>query len=349
MQARAVAILIGFSSMVGASGSVFAWDDFGHMEVAAVAYRDLKPAARKRVAELLKRNPRYSNWILGASPADRDRVAFLRAATWADAIKQDPDYSNDEQNLPTAGQNLGYSDKLRHAYWHFVDQPFSPDGTPLVAAPTPNAVTQIALFRTTLASGADDDLKSYDLAWLLHLAGDLHQPLHCVSRFDHNDPTGDRGGNNVKITGAAHAVPCDDPRYCPFDGPSELHAFWDDATGSSYNTAEVENAVRTLPRPDAQAAAKLDPADWIGEGLELAQSAVYVSPIGVGDGPFAVDATYQGDATTLAKKRIALAGARLAAVIEDGFAKEAAAAKEAAKAPKKQTAKARKQEKQGQK
>jgi hypothetical protein len=45
----------------------------------------------------------------------------------------------------------------------------------------------------------------------------------------------------------------------------------------------------------------------------------------VGDGPFAIDAKYQDEATALAKQRIALAGARLAALLDDTFAKEAKA------------------------
>jgi S1/P1 Nuclease len=320
--------MVAFSASLCANRSALAWDDFGHMEVAAVAYKNLKPAARKRALALLKLNPRYTNWILGASSNDKDRVAFMRAATWADAIKSDPQYTskNDDQTLPTAGQNLGYVDKLRHAYWHFADQPFSPDGTTLIATPSPNVSTQIAAFRATLASAdASDDVKSYDLTWLLHLVGDVHQPLHCVSRFDKADPTGDRGGNNVKITGNSLPPICDDPRYCPFDPASELHAFYDDIAGAGYGTAKVETDMRTLPKPDPQQAAVLDEGVWLKEGLDLAQSAVYVGPIGIGDGPFTVDVGYQDGAVALGKQRIALAGMRLAAVLNDCFAKEAAA------------------------
>ena len=45
--------------------------------------------------------------------------------------------------------------------------------------------TQIVAFRKTLGdSGASDELKSYDLVWLLHLVGDVHQPLHATTRFN---------------------------------------------------------------------------------------------------------------------------------------------------------------------
>ncbi|HVU52096.1 MAG TPA: S1/P1 nuclease [Polyangia bacterium] len=300
-----------------------AWDDFGHMEVAAVAYPLLTAKTKAKVATLLALNPRYANWIVGAKAADRPRAAFMRAATWADSIKSDPGYGGtDPQTGPAAGQNIGYADHLKHAYWHFVDQPFSPDGTALVPAPAPNAATQIPLLRAALAdAGASDDVRSYDLVWLLHLVGDVHQPLHCVSRFDHADPTGDRGGNDVKITGNAQPPVCDDPRYCPFGPPAELHAFMDDIEGSGYATAPAVAAAAALPPAPKTAAAVVDVSAWIAEGLDAARTKVYVAPIEAGDGPFTVTPAYQAAMVELGKKRVALAGARLARLLNDALGK----------------------------
>lgn len=299
-----------------------AWDDFGHMVVAAVAFNKLTPATRQNVARLLKINPRYANWIVGARRGDEDRMAFMRAATWADSIKIDPRYTSDPQTAPTAGQNIGYADLSRHAYWHFVDQPFSPDRTPLVPPPAPNAATQIPVLRAALASaGTDDDVKSYDLVWLLHLVGDVHQPLHCVSRYDAGDRDGDRGGNAVRIMGNTPPPVCDDPRYCPFGPPNELHAFYDDILGAGYAVGPAEQAAEHLPKPDPKLAAITDEKVWIQEGLELAQKAVYVPPIGVGDGPFAITADYQKAAVELGRKRVALAGARLAKLLNETLGK----------------------------
>jgi S1/P1 Nuclease len=302
-----------------------AWDDFGHMEVAAVAYPALAAKTKARVAKLLALNPRYANWIVGAkrTTAERARAAFMRAATWADSIKSDPQYAAaDAQTAPTAARNLGYTDLLRHAYWHFVDQPFSPDGTPLPTPPAPNAATEIPLLRAALADAAtSDDVRSYDLVWLLHLVGDIHQPLHCVSRFDAADLAGDRGGNNVKLTGAAQPPVCDDPRYCPFGAPNELHAFFDDLAGSGYATAPPLAAAAKLAKPDKKAAAVSDVAVWIEEGLSIAQTKIYVAPIGTGDGPFAVTAAYQALADKLGAQRIALAGARLASLLNEALGK----------------------------
>jgi len=320
---RTVAIGLLSASTVLFAPSARAWDDFGHMEVATVAYKSLTRQTKKRVAELLLLNPRYPNWIVGARPTDTNRVAFMRAATWADSIKSDPLYgAADSQTATTASQNIGYADHLRHAYWHFVDQPFSPDGTALPQPSTPNAATQIPIFRAALsAPTTSNDVKSYDLVWLLHLVGDIHQPLHCVSRFDHADPAGDRGGNNVKIGGNAQPPVCDDPRYCPFGPPNELHAFYDDIAGAGYGTAPVEAAAARLLAPDPQAALIRDETTWIKEGLALAQAKIYVLPIGIGDGPFQVTAAYQAAAYALGTERIALAGARLANLLNDALGK----------------------------
>src|SRR4029077_175920 len=185
---------------------VLAWNDVGHMAVAYIAYQRLNPATRTRAAALLKVNPDYPNWVKqipeGTSPQDQEMLIFMIRSTWADQIKHESGYTPDgvpgsNGNLPegaASAQNIGYKDKLQHRYWHFIDIPFSVDGTKLPPVPTPNAETQIAAFRKVLAAAsADDDLKSYDLTWLLHIAGDIHQPLHCVTRVSSAEPDGDKG------------------------------------------------------------------------------------------------------------------------------------------------------------
>src|ERR1700724_4003228 len=69
------------------SAPALAWDAFGHMEVAAVAWSKLTPAARARVADLLKKNPNYDVLTRNTTPQNRDQVAFVMAATWRDLIK----------------------------------------------------------------------------------------------------------------------------------------------------------------------------------------------------------------------------------------------------------------------
>jgi hypothetical protein len=301
-----------------APASARAWNDFGHMEVAAVAFAKLAPKARARASALLRLNPRHAIWVAGAKKGDVDVVAFMRAATWADAIKTDPSYL-DEARAPAAP--LGYADRSKHNSWHYVDTPYSLDGTPTVPAPVPNAATEIPRLAAALGDpAASDDAKSYALTWLLHLVGDVHQPLHCAERYDAALPKGDRGGNRIKITGATQPVPCDDPRYCPYGPPENLHYFWDDLAGAGYAPAPVRAAAAKLPAADPKAAAA-PPAVWFAEGFELARTVVYAAPIGAGEGPFAIDAKYQAAAEKVARARMALAGARLAKLIDDALGK----------------------------
>jgi hypothetical protein len=240
-------------------------------------------------------------------------MLFMIAATWPDQIKSDPNYTADgsangdnPQGSPDPTANTGYSDMLMHKYWHFKDTPFSQDGTQLPPIPAPNAQERIGLFRGVLASGSGDPLKSYDLCWLLHLVGDVHQPLHCATRVSATDKKtdpGDHGGNLVKLS-----------------SPKELHLFWDDVMGSGSPTNSVKKAVTAankLPSADATLAAKASESDWVAESFQAAQDTVYVAPIGAGFGPFTLTSAYKKTAKALAGQRMALAGVRLANMINN--------------------------------
>jgi hypothetical protein len=292
------------------------------MTVAYVAYQKLAPAAKARVRELLKLNPDYANWEkqipAGTSAEDHDRMIFMMASVWPDDIKGESQYSDDGKdggNTPDgdpSSQNVGYSDLLRHKYWHFVDTPFSPDQTPLPAVPRPNAQTQIVAFRAVLASAQPDALKSYDLVWLLHLVGDIHQPLHAVNRITKAEPKGDAGGNFVKLFG---------------DAASNLHSYWDDLPGSECKFCSdkvpcVNRAIvlgKTLEVVSSKEARDTDTAAWIHESFELAREKVYRDPIGIEDQLYTIvpRSTYETEAYKLALTQVALAGARLAQVLND--------------------------------
>ena len=291
-----------------------AWDDLGHMMVAAIAYDQLTPEVQQKVMTLLKLNPKYSTWVTNVPQNDRPRIAFLRASRWPDDIKVDPAYSKDgkhDGNRPSgrkAARNIGYTDKLQHKYWHFINLPFSPDNTALVDPPTPNAKTQMALFRKTMKSTTSSSyLKSYDLVWLIHLVADVHQPLHATSRFDKAHKKGDDGGNGVMV--CSH----------PCQTQEKLHAFWDDILGVSIDTTTAIEKAKQLPTPDPQLASLSDEGIWIQESFSAARTNVYVSPIEVGVGPYVVTDSYKAAAQELAAQRIALAGARLANLLNDAL------------------------------
>jgi len=295
------------------------WGSIGHMTVAYVAYQKLTPATKARVRDLLKLNPDYAAWDkqvpAGASADDHDRMIFMIAATWADDIKGDSKYTDDgpDPNTPdgaTSSQNIGYTDLFRHRYWHFIDTPYYIDGTSGYTVPTPNAQTQIAAFRTVLASTQSDDLKSYDLVWLLHLIGDVHQPLHATTRVSTAEGKGDAGGNAVKLMG---------------DASSNLHSYWDDLPGADCNFCSnkvhcVDRAIvmgKSLKPATAKASHVTDAAKWISESFNYSRTAVYKIPIASADGPYTIvpGSAYDRSALALANKRVGLAGARLAEVL----------------------------------
>ena len=294
-----------------------AWNDKGHMMVAFLTYQQLTQPVRNRVAVLLALNPRFNTWknmIPASTPAaDRPALLFAIAATWPDHIKFDSTFSDDGSqngNRPdgaSSSQNTGYADKLRHKYWHFIDKPFSRDGTPLPAIPDPNAESRIHLFRAVLAlpGTSQDPLKSYDLVWLLHVVGDVHQPLHAVARVRAAQPDGDGGGNLVKVCAKA---PCS-------GNTIKLHGFWDGLPGPEQDVATAAAAATLLTAPPAAKAAILDEHEWISESFDLAQGEVYRSPIGAGAGTFTLTAAYRTNARRLMEKQVALAGARLAGLL----------------------------------
>jgi hypothetical protein len=300
---RAVAVL----ALLVVSTGAWSWNGRGHMMVAAVAWDLLEEPAQARASELLKLNPEYNNWVKGVSPADRGKTAFMKAATWPDFIRSVyKDDGSDPEKAPLASQNIGYEDELQHRYWHFVDMPFSQDDTALQQPKKPNALTQIVAFRNTIASReADDDLKSYDLVWLIHLVGDVHQPLHATARFSAASPKGDNGGNSVKL--------CSSPTSCN----SDLHTFWDHSVGDASSVASIINAADSLDEAEPAAADIDNPETWIDESFKIARSAVYRRPIDKGNGPFVVTAAYKKSARGIAEERIVLAGSRLAKLLKD--------------------------------
>src|SRR5947209_346561 len=145
------------------------------------------------------------------------------------------------------------------------------------------------------------------LAWLLHLVGDIHQPLHCSSRVSPDEPLphGDAGGNTFRL---------DDDR--------NLHGYWDRILDEAiapepgedsiaYASRIAQRSERTEPRVTSSA----DVSGWAQEGLRIAQTVVYA---GVSRGT-APSADYEAEALRVSEGRIALAGYRLAALLNEAL------------------------------
>lgn len=302
-------IFFGIAAAIALAAPATAWGPRGHMIVAAIAWSHLTPQTRAAVSRLLRHNPLYAQWTHGMHPgAARDQMAFVRAATWPDDIKGGQGYRRDDIHDkpppgPEAMQNVAF-DCIQHRYWHFEDIPFSRDGTPTEPPPAANAEDRIRTFAAVLADRhASDALKSYDLAWLIHLVGDAHQPLHATSRFTADGPVdnhrSDGGGNSIKGPGGR-----------------SLHAFWDGLPGNDASPTAAIQAAGAPPwnRPaPVAAAANLDPHAWLVDSERLAEQHAYVAPVSErATDPFVPTAGYQSQALDVAHDQIALAGARLA-------------------------------------
>ena len=121
---------------------------------------------------MLEKHPRYTNqWqarLQDVPTADHGLALFMQAARWADDIR-----TNDKQQ--------------HRALWHYINLPFKPDGQPpSVQTREPEAVnilTAMAENQRIVANENDAARKAIALAWLFHLVGDIHQPLHAVQLF----------------------------------------------------------------------------------------------------------------------------------------------------------------------
>ena len=277
------------------------------MTIAALAYPQLTAKTRQRVAALLQRNPDYAEWTRGFDESDRERIVFMRAATWPDAIKRKPNYSDEPEHGTTIiSPNSGYRDPRLHRPWHYINTPISPDNTPAPAAGTPNLKTQLIALQQSLQSRATDiDTQSYDLVWLMHLVGDAHQPLHAVSRYTHDYPHGDEGGNALII--------------CQQSCNQNLHSFWDGVLGKTRTPQTILRIISSYPRIDSRRAAILDPSAWLQESMDISQRVVYAPPVAISADPITLTGAYKANARLAAQQQAVVAGARLANLLNRLF------------------------------
>jgi len=289
-----VKYLLAFVFVLLSVTSLFAWSPTGHMVVDQIAKERLTVNAQARCSELIALKVPPEKVKLGKSMvvvAPRTG-SFLTAGCWADDVRSDADREV-----------------------HYIDIAFSADGTtPQVAPASKNIVRMledcVAVLRNPRASKTDRAVK---LRYLLHLAGDIHQPLHAASRCTDEQPGGDRGGNDFPIVGAAN-----------------LHSYWDGGVGLLKTTiarpltadgmAKITAlaAQCTAAYPVAQASAALAEKDfmkWAQESHALAKSTAY-SDLEQHDTPSADYITRGKDAV---RQRVALAGYRLADLLNELF------------------------------
>lgn len=277
-----------------------AWNFSGHWIAAAIAYQRLTPAVRARVDELIRKHPDYEKMNFADAPSDpenRARAAFIRAASWPDEIRDDPRFYDDTRKDAVATPALpGFPGMQRHTNWHYADTPFSPDQTPLIQDPPPTALTEIRRMLSEISPSASTETSAYDLPWIEHLVADVHNPLHATSRFTKTLPEGDRGGNLVFVPGR------------------NLHALWDNAASPREITyaGALKAAHDFMVQNPPPTSMSLNPKLWLDESFKIAQSDVYT--FGDENGT-KLPAGYSENAQKIARRRVALSGYRLGAVL----------------------------------
>ena len=198
-----------------------AWNIPGHMLSVAIAYQVLRqesPQSIEKVKAVLEKHPWYANqWqarLQDIPAAEHALVLFVQTARWADDIRT--------------------QDKAQHrGPWHYINLPFKPERQPAnVQIREPEAVnilTALAENEGVIKNGNDTERRAIALAWLSHLVGDIHQPLHTVQLFTVDYPNGDRGGNEICV------------RVTQAGQPMDLHRFWDGVITSSSNLTRLRN------------------------------------------------------------------------------------------------------------
>ena len=194
---------------------------------------------------------------LGPEGFSEAEWAFMRAAAWPDWVRS-------------------HHKEYDHPTWHYVNYPIVPPGSsvdPAAHQPPPgqeNVVNQLPVCVEKVRTGSDEDKAVY-LCWLMHLVGDVHQPLHCTAVYSERFPDGDRGGNLALIRIRS--------------GPVNLHAFWDGLLGTGTSAGDIGADVREVEAvmqakaADVQKELKADATfeSWAREGVELAKRAVYLN------------------------------------------------------------------------
>ena len=299
--------------------SVLAFNATGHQVVAGIAWDNMTLTARQNAIALLQAAPPDA-CLLDLFPndsrplADRQREFFMRASTWPDIVRP----SEEDTRACT---------RFHRRDWHFINYfwqgisggsgPNAPEDREDIEMREVNAVERLQLFRPlvacgTPACGTPREKRATTLAWILHLVGDIHQPLHTSGRVTTRplEREGDQGGNLFKLG--------------PFNDSLSLHSYWDGIVDRaeprrpeemSNNLAYLNRIVGMIMQEHPRSpviVSRLRSGDfeaWSLEGFETTKRVVYPASLQRARMP---SDEYRRIAFRTSKEAIALAGYRLA-------------------------------------
>lgn len=270
---RTIALALFSATVLLTSLPATAWDATGHRISAYLAWDRLSELRREQLSSLLSAHPRFETDFRAAMPdslrqastGEQQRWLFGQAAVWPDVARGLPDSIRPAYNQPAWHWIDGAitSDHAQGQGNVYLDMPQRPDISD--AAPHEEGNVLEALqraWRELQAQGTAEDERALALSWFLHLAGDLHQPLHTGALFAPGAlQDGDRGGNMIRVAQGHEG--------------SNLHALWDRALRSP----DLEGRLQRLRRQREALAATIDtrwaPVRWLAESRELLHEQVY--------------------------------------------------------------------------
>jgi hypothetical protein len=292
-----------------------AWGCEGHQVVALLAEKHLTPHALAMAKKILAEGPIDPSLSRYCKEGAIDAMAD--ASTWPDDIR---------------------SLRPETAPWHYVDIPLGTTRREVekFCDPKERCVTraiadQLAILRS---ADADPQKRADALRFLIHLVGDLHQPLHAVTNND-------QGGNCVPVAFFDAMPQLRNPQtesYAP-----NLHGVWDTnilAKATEGKTvdqvaSDLDQSFRRKIARWQKGSANIDA--WAWESYQLAVKKVYGKlPVHIpAEAPQPIMSCaddnhvsarmlklnehlvepYQGIAVPIVRERLARAGARLALLL----------------------------------
>ncbi|MBC2806995.1 S1/P1 nuclease [Rhizobium ruizarguesonis] len=269
-----------------AHGAALAWGDSGHSIIAELAQRRLSASALAKVADLI-------------GPG----TSLASLSSWADDFKFTP-----------AG--------IKTKRWHFIDLDVkNPDpGLACKLDQIEGDCTTSALKREIMVIAdehAGRGARADALKLVVHLVGDIHQPLHCSER------AGDGGGNGLAVTFQGKG-PDGKARHADVS----FHQLWDETLIGAHSfswgayTTELETSV--MPGLPAGELKGDYVAAWANEcfqqGIQVYQHLPAAPAAG---GRIVIDETYQKDVQPILDRQLALGGIRLAELLSETLGKPA--------------------------
>ena len=246
--------------------NAFTWDHPAHMTTAAVAFMEIEkvnPDLADKLDLLFMAHPDASPFWVAAGDSrgrERSRLMFIEGARWADDAK------GSIFDRPT----------WHTARWPIVNRDAPPEATAVAEArkgrPAGQAIEALVMNYAMLSSAeTNHSERASALAWLLHLVGDIHQPLHVSDQYSKEFPAGNGAGTLEYVMDPINGI------------PMPLHLLWDSNVLRSTELDFVEKAaqelVKKFPRDKFPELTGLEgPGDferWARESYEVAVDFAY--------------------------------------------------------------------------